>query len=272
MFGQNFYHETTRRLIIYFGTIFNDIVITREDADGNLIDSIKVPISYAKKEKMLARISQDPNLTGEAAIVLPRMSFFFNDYIYDGERKLQTLNRVVAKDDNDVNKFKYQYQAVPYNLDFTLWIYVKNSEDGTKIMEQILPYFTPDWTAHINLVPELDIAYKIPIIYNTSSSEEIYESNFITRQVLVWQMNFTMKAYMFGPVKKAPIIKFATTNARFGDQDEYTEVIDQVIVTPGLDANGNPTTNAEVSISPLLIDLEDDWDYVVQRSGLIITE
>ena len=247
-------------------------MIQRHDADGNLIDSIKVPLTYAKKEKMLARVTQDPNLTGEAAIVLPRMSFFLNDYVYDNSRKLQTLNRVVAKDPDDVNKFKYQYQAVPYNLNFSLWIYVKNAEDGTKIMEQILPYFTPDWTAHINLVPELDISYKIPIIYGNSTSEEVYESNFITRQVLIWQMNFTMKAYMFGPIKKAPIIKFATTNARVGDQDEYSEIVDQVIVTPGLDANGNPTTNAEIAISPLLVDIEDDWDYVVERSGMIIQE
>ena len=247
-------------------------MIQRHDADGNLIDSIKVPLTYAKKEKMLARVTQDPNLTGEAAIVLPRMSFFLNDYVYDNSRKLQTLNRVVAKDPDDVNKFKYQYQAVPYNLNFSLWIYVKNAEDGTKIMEQILPYFTPDWTAHINLVPELDISYKIPIIYGNSTSEEVYESNFITRQVLIWQMNFTMKAYMFGPIKKAPIIKFATTNARVGDQDEYSEIVDQVIVTPGLDANGNPTTNAEIAISPLLVDIEDDFDYVVERSGMIIQE
>ena len=249
-------------------------MIQRHDADGNLIDSIKVPLTYAKKEKMLARVTQDPNLTGEAAIVLPRMSFFLNDYVYDNSRKLQTLNRVVAKDPDDVNKFKYQYQAVPYNLNFSLWIYVKNAEDGTKIMEQILPYFTPDWTAHINLVPELDISYKIPIIYGNSTSEEVYESNFITRQVLIWQMNFTMKAYMFGPIKKSPIIKFATTNARVGNNtsDEYSEIVDQVIVTPGLDANGNPTTNAEIAISPLLVDIEDDFDYVVERSGMIIQE
>jgi hypothetical protein len=247
-------------------------VITREDSDGNLVDVIKVPLTYANKEKMLARITQDPNLTGEAAIVLPRMSFILHNYVYDGDRKLKTLNRTVIKDESDVNKFKYQYQPVPYNLNFSLWIYAKNAEDCTKIMEQILPYFTPDWTARVNLVPEMDLAFAVPIVFNNCTSEEVYETNFITRQAIIWEMQFTMKTFMFGPIKKSPIIKFATTSARLGNEDEYSEVVDQVIVTPGLDANGNPTTNASISISPLLIDLEDDWDYAVQRSGLIIVE
>jgi len=247
-------------------------VITREDADGNVVDNIKVPLTYAKKDKMLARVVQDPNLDAETALVLPRMSFILHDYQYDADRKLQTLNRIVAKDYDDVNKFLFQYQAVPYNLNFSLWIYVKNAEDGTKIIEQILPYFTPDFTAHINLVPEIDIAMKIPIIFNTAVSEEVFEGDLITRRALIWELSFTMKGFMFGPVKKEPIIKFATTNARIGNTTSYSEIIDQVVVTPGLDANGNPTTNAAVSISPLLIDLEDNWDYVVERSGLIITE
>ena len=247
-------------------------MITREDADGNVVDNIKVPLTYAKKDKMLARVVQDPNLDAETALVLPRMSFILHDYQYDADRKLQTLNRIVAKDYDDVNKFLFQYQAVPYNLNFSLWIYVKNAEDGTKIIEQILPYFTPDFTAHINLVPEIDIAMKIPIIFNTAVSEEVFEGDLITRRALIWELSFTMKGFMFGPVKKEPIIKFATTNARIGNTTSYSEIIDQVVVTPGLDANGNPTTNAAVSISPLLIDLEDNWDYVVERSGLIITE
>ena len=44
------------------GTLLNNIRITRTDANGNTIDLLKVPITYAPKDKMLARIMQDPAL------------------------------------------------------------------------------------------------------------------------------------------------------------------------------------------------------------------
>ena len=254
-----------------FGTIFNDINITREDALGNIIDSIKVPLSYAPKDKMLARVNQDPSLTQEAAITLPRMSFEYHEYQYDGDRKLNTLGRNVKRSD-DVNKFFYQYNAVPVNLSFSLYVYVKNAEDGTKIIEQIVPYFRPDWTAKVNLIPDLNFALDIPIILNSCQSQDVYDGSFLTRRALIWTLNFTLKGYLFGPIKKAPIIKFAEQNLRVGVPGDSSSIIDQTIVTPGLLANGEPTSNASASISPLLIDIDDDWMVAIRNSGLIIEQ
>lgn len=267
MFGDNWYFGSTRKYITYFGSMFNDIVITRNDANGAIIDSIKVPITVAPKDKMLARVIADPTLTKGDAITLPIMSIDYHGYSYDSNRKLPTLGRNVRKSP-DVNKFFYQYNAVPVDLSLSLYILVKNQEDGTKIIEQILPYFTPDWTAQLNLVPDLDLSFKVPLILDSCKVEDKYDGTFVERQSIIWSLEFTLKGWLFGPIKQAPIIKFANTRYFAGDPSENIAPIEYVSVTPGLLANGEPTSNADASISPLLIDLDDNWDYAIKKGNL----
>ena len=164
-----------RKYVILFGTLFNDIHITRTNSAGVTVDLLKVPLSYAAKEKMLARLENDPEIQRQTAILLPRMSFEMTGLSYDQSRKLNTLGRIAVKDATNANKLKYQYNPVPYNFDFKLSVYVKNAEDGTKIIEQILPFFTPDWTATVNLIPEMNVHMDIPIILNNVSVEDSYE-------------------------------------------------------------------------------------------------
>ena len=198
--------------MILFGTLFNDIHITREDGEGNLVDLLKVPLSYAPKEKMLVRFESDPDIDRPFAALLPRMSFEMVDMTYDTARKLHTVGRSVVKDSIDINKLKYQYNPVPYNIRFRLHVYVKNAEDGTKIIEQILPFFTPDWTTTVRLIPEMDIVMDIPVILDDISIEDSYDGNFDKRRALIWTLEFTLKGYIYGPIKKTGIIKFANTN------------------------------------------------------------
>ena len=244
-----FYFATTRKLIVLFGTLFNNINIDR--------------------------VKQEPGLDKEAAITLPRMSFEHTSYTYDSDRKLNTIGKTVRRDPTDVNKFRYQYNPVPYNLTFNLYIYVKNSEDGTKIIEQILPYFTPEWSATLFLIPEMNVRDDIVLTLDNVQCQDLYEGNFVDRRALIWTLSFTMKAWYYGPIKKKPIIKFVDTEFKFGngpDDPSVSETVDNILVTPGLDEQGNPTTDPNKSIDPLLIDVIDDWDFVVQQSGIVIVE
>jgi len=279
MFGQTFYHEIIRKYIIYMGTLMNDIHIERLGADGEVTDFLKVPLTYSPKDKMLARIVQEPNLDRESAVTLPRMSFELTNLFYDGPRKLKTQGRIVAKEEDDPNKHKYIYNEVPYNLNFTLYIYVKHAEDGTKIVEQILPYFAPEWNATLVMIPEMNIRRDIPIQVMSTRSEDLYEGPFETRRTLVWTIDFMMKGYLWGPVKTAPIIKFANINfyATGGAENIEDEIgtldpVSRITVQPGLDANGNPTTNTEISIDRDLIEADDDWAYIITPTGIIISQ
>lgn len=262
MFGHTFYHGSIRRYVVLFGTLFNDIIINRPDPAHNEIHTIKVPVTYGPKEKVLARLTQDPNLNRKTAIQLPVISFEMTDIQYDGSRKLNTIGKRYKKDGSDPNKMYYQYNPVPYNISFSLSILVKNTDDGTRIIEQILPFFTPEWTATVNLVPEMDISMDIPIILGDVTLSDSYEGDFETRRSQEWNLTFTLKGYLFGPVHRAGIIKFANSsiyNAISGNTE-----LSNVTVEPGLLANGSPTTSADLTISRELIYPDDDFGYIVR--------
>lgn len=282
MFGHGvFYFSTLRKMVIYFGTIFNDMRITRTNADGDVVATLKIPLSYAPKDKMLARVDADPEITRQTSIYLPRMSFEMTGLAYDGARKLNTVSRQVVKDNSNANKLKAQYNPVPYNFDFNLYVYVKNAEDGTKIIEQILPFFTPDWTATVNLIPEMNIAMDIPIILNSISMEDTYDGSFEERRAIIWTLNFTVKGWIYGPIVSKPIIKIANTQffvpsggsqANVAASVGETDVIGRITVKPGLDANGNPTSNANTTINYSSIEVDDDFGYVITSEGIILNE
>jgi hypothetical protein len=231
------------------GTLVNNIRITRTDKAGNVTSLLKIPVTYAPKDKMLARVTQDPNIDRQTAVPpLPMISFEMGKMTYDGTRKLNTINKVSVKDATDVNKFKYQYNPVPYNIEFKLYIYTKNAEDGTKILEQIIPYFTPDWTTTVHLIPEMEITMDIPIVLNNISYSDNYDGQFKDRRAIIWTLDFLLKGYIYGPVKKGGIIKFVETNFYLPDVPDGTipdvvgelPVAERVTVQPGLAANGSP--------------------------------
>lgn len=263
MFGQTFYHRTIRKYVTYFGTLFNDIHITRENSSGNTVQTLKIPITYSPKQKALARLDADPKLNKPASMILPFMAFEMTSLEYDASRKLATINRGHLKK-FDENRLQYVYNPVPYNINFSLYIMVKNAEDGTKILEQILPFFSPDWTATLNLIPELDIKMDTPVVIKSVTSDDSYEGGFEERRVLTWTLDFTMIGYLFGPVKKNNVIKLANVN--FLDSTSHN-FIEGVSVYPGLTANGTPTTDPENTIDKSQINVDDDWGYIVVKES-----
>ena len=157
MFGKFFYNEGMRKCTIAFGAIFNKIQIQRTDSSDNVVQSITVPLAYAPKEKFLARLEQQPNLQddGKVSIVLPRMSFEIKSIAYDSSRKLTRMQKFRTVKNNISGKvLNFNYTPVPYNIGYDLNIYTKTAEGGLQIVEQILPFFQPDYTVTVNVVPE----------------------------------------------------------------------------------------------------------------------
>ena len=164
MLGNNhFYHETIRRTVIAFGSVFNDIHIRRKNADGSVAQSLKVPLGYEPKQKFLARLYENPNLTNVQQLTLPRMGFEITGFNYDGQRKVNKLN-VKKTLSTNASEIKRQYTSVPYNFQFSLFVMPKNQEDALQVVEQILPFFTPAFTLTINAVPEMGIKDDFPLI------------------------------------------------------------------------------------------------------------
>ena len=194
MFGTYFYHQTSRKMVVAFGTLFNNIEVRRTDSADAVVEVIKIPLSYGPKDKMLVRISQDPNLNPKVALTVPRMGFELTSMTYDGARKLNTMGRNVKKGTTGLKK---QFNPVPYNWDFSLYVFVKNAEDGTQILEQILPFFTPEFTVTMTLVSGMTIKMDIPLVLNSVTSEDTYEGDFATRRSIIWTLSFLMKGYLY---------------------------------------------------------------------------
>lgn len=276
MFGRTWRHRTLRKYIIYFGTLFDSVYITREDGSGETVSTMKIPLNYGPKEKFLARLEGNPDLNRPIAMTLPRMSFEMTGIMYAPERKQPTINKIVYLD--PVSGLQYQYAPVPYDIMFQLSIMVKNAEDGTRIVEQILPFFTPQWTSTLNILPEMDYKLDVPIILNNVSMEDTYEGNFETRRAIIWTLDFTMKGQLFGPtytpnvgdsgnIFNAGLITQAETNlytvANTRNIANVTTPDMVVTVTPGLDANGDPTSNASISIGRDNIKPTDNYGFII---------
>lgn len=208
----HFYHRITRKMVVAFGTMFNNITLKRYNKAGTQeIERINVPLMYAQKEKFYERITQDPNLANETMMTLPRMSFEMTGINYDPLRKRSSfVNSFAAGSDNTKVK---NIIASPYNFDFTLSIYVRNVEDGTQIVEQILPYFSPDYTVTLNLVDISSEKVDVPFVLNSVSQdlENVGVSSDNVR-IIIWTLTFTAKGYMYGATTESKIIRKSTAN------------------------------------------------------------
>ena len=263
MFGDQYYNGVIRKYVIAFGSLFNDIVIQRRNTAGQRIQSIQVPIAYGPKEKFLVRLRADPNLSQQVALTLPRMGFEITALTYNGARKLSSSLRNVSINTADNNKVKSQYVPVPYDITFALSIMCKNADDGAQILEQIVPYFRPEFTLNIRLIPELNIVVDTPVVLQDISIEDTYEGNFEERRALVHTLNFSMKGYLYGPSSKTGLIKRSQV---FFFQDTAADVgpIERLTVSPAQHANGAPMNipgNTESSVALSSIAANSDYGF-----------
>jgi hypothetical protein len=239
-----FYHQLTRKYVILFGNMFNNIMIKRVNKNtGVEIERFKVPIVYAPKEKYYARLRADPDLERPIQVVLPRMSFELTGFTYDASRKQNSLLRSGVTAESGT-RGATQYMGVPYDLSFDLQVYARNVDDGTHIIEQILPYFNPDYTVTVNTIPALGFLKDVPIILNSVSNVIEHEGNFDAVRFVSWTLNFTMKANYYGPVQTPKIIRKVLANI-YNDPSLKAGNIVRVNVT-------NPAGNSDFKIDDIV--------------------
>jgi len=209
--NDHFYNRTIRKVVVAFGTMFNDIHLVRYNKAGTTAyEKFKVPLNYGAKEKYITRINADPTLTKSIATSVPRMSFDMTGMSYDTARKLPSTVRNFAA--NNASTVKTQFVPVPYDFTFSLSIYVRNTEDGTQILEQILPFFTPDFNVTINFIPSMGKKYDMPVILNSVNTTTDYEGDMMSTRLITWDLEFTAKAYIWPPVIDAEVITQANSS------------------------------------------------------------
>ena len=243
MLGQQFYHETIRKIIVSFGTIFNNIQIVRKNSSGNITQSMKVPLAYGPKQKFLTRIREDASISKTTAITLPRIAFEIQTLSYDTTRKLNRVTNIRKTSAKGSGKLETQYMPVPYNVDLQLFVMAKSGDDALQIIEQILPFFQPEYTITVN--DNLDMKQKrdVPIVLTGIDYEDNYEGDFTTRRAIIYTLSFTAKFYLYGPVTSQSVIKSVQV-------DQFTDLPDK-----------SPKREQRYSVTPEPVSAEFDDNF-----------
>ncbi len=228
-----FYFGTTRKMVIGFAGLFSNIFIRTRDSAGTSKKIVKVPLAYANKEKFIVRLTQDPSLNEDIEILLPRMSFEIVGFDYDNTRQLNKIHKYVG---TVAGKAGHQYTPVPYNLSFMLYTYTRTQEDNLQVMEQILPFFTPDMNVSIKVLQNPDVTQDCTLTMNSVNIDDQYDGGMEDRRYIITTYAFTMQMVYFGPVfgtsdpehhfedgPASNIIKKVVTNV---NQLKYSAVVD----------------------------------------------
>jgi hypothetical protein len=211
--GKNFYHSHVRKAVAAFGTIFNNIIIERKDSSGSVAQTLRVPLAYSTKQKFISRIEQVPTVEsrGEVAIVLPRMGFEIISLQYDAARRVSPIHHH-KKGSGSATSVKSVFTSTPYDLSLQLYVFAKNQDDGLQIIEQILPFFNPDFSITVNDLPELGIKRDIKLTLDSVAYEDQSQGTFADRASIVWTLTFNMKLNLYGHVGDQNVIKKAVAN------------------------------------------------------------
>jgi len=248
MFGDHFYHATMRKSVAVFGTLFNNLKVIRKASDGSVLNQVRVPLAYGPKQKFLARLDQETGFDAPMAIKLPRMAFEITGLSIDSTQKLAKRNQVVELHASDVTKKKTIKHFTSYDIGMSLYIMAKNQDDGLQIVEQILPYFTPEYNVTIRPIDGFDHKQDVAVILNDLSIDDQYEGEFTERRVLIYQLDFTMKMKFYGPTSNQGIIR--EINVDFNADT----------------AGANILENLDITIDPSTADEDDDYTVITTIS------
>ena len=222
MFGSHFYHATVRKSVAVFGTLFNNISVIRKDGSGGILNQIKVPLAYGPKQKFLARLNENLSEQG-MALKLPRMAFEITSIDIDLNQKQNKRNKITNPGTDNLTRDKIDFQ-VPYNIGMELTIMANSQDDGLQIMEQILPFFQPDYTVSIKPIDGwTDFKQDVPVVLNSVAINDDYEADFLTRRVLTYTLGFTMKMTFYSAKGTQNVIK--EIDIDYSDLDNKTLIL-----------------------------------------------
>jgi hypothetical protein len=246
MFGTYFYHSHIRKTVAIFGTLFNNINVQRKDTNGTSVNNVKVPLSYGPKQKFLARLFEEPDLNApEVAIRLPRMSFEITGMQYDTSIKLNKMNTIAQPNIHGQSTIR---NPVPYIISFQLSIYAKNQDDALQVVEQIIPYFNPEYVVTIKEIPSLNVSRDIPIVLQSVNYSDDYEGDFTSRRVLIYSLDFSMKTFFYGPItQNQGVIKDAIINTRDYDNRAMIQEVETMVNPLNASKDGTYTIDETIT-------------------------
>lgn len=270
-----FYWQSIKTGIEFFGSYFNNLIIKRKAVDDDsILKEIKVPIIYSNKDKLIARYTRRGNdaedINDVISTTLPRMGFEITDLVYDsntilnkmykiyGYNRLNDLNSLndltieeienVPIEEFTTNKPVKIFTPVPYNMEISLFLLTDREEDYQNILEKILPEFTPtlyksikyqflpdNITVPADIIERFQITLDCPLTLHSVNKEILNESTFDTQTLILNELKFGMKIWLFTDLEEQKIIKNIIVNFKDYNGEETLETL--AFYSAPLDAN-----------------------------------
>lgn len=260
LYKNHFYHGLIKKYNIVMGSLFDELDVVRFDPSGNEKERVAVPVTYANKEKWIQKIMADANMTDrQPAITLPRIAYEMSGLQFAPERKLSSKGYYAFPTTNNGTTQKYKVmQPVPYDFTYNFYAIAKTQEDMNQIVEQIVPFFTPDYTVEIRGIENPNVKFDIPITLIGVENDDNAQGGFEERRMVIWTFQFILKGFLFGPIRERSIIK--EIDVKISDMDELQKApalrnyIIDVGMVPYID--GVPLENIHVN---------DDWTIKITK-------
>ena len=193
----HFYNQSIRKYVILISNLFSNVQVSR---DRGLMP---VPVTYASKERFLAKLNhmqQDASMA-RVETILPRISFNLVNMVYDGTRKTNVANRKLQRGNNDSRpKLNSQFNGVPFDFEFEMGIWTRHQDDIFQIIEQILPYFQPQFVCQMKELDKNELVIDkrdIPITIESIQMEEDLEGDATDRRRIEWTLNLRLKGWLY---------------------------------------------------------------------------
>lgn len=268
MLGTHFYNEAIRKTVVGFGTLFNNIEIKlRDPSNSEILEVQKVPISYGPRDKFVTRLEQNPDPTpGEPYeyMRIPRMYFEMTGIRYDGARKTSPVQKYRTVIEDNGNELREQYVPVPYNMSFELGILSKSTDNALQTLEQILPYFQPNFNITINFIPDMEESRDVAVVMDGINYSDTWTGDYKSRRSIIWTLQFTVKSYIYGPFNQSKSIRTAIIRENIGNKSQSLRSADLTYKPVALtDIDGNNVVEGTDGTGPddLLLTPADDFGF-----------
>lgn len=241
-----YYNRTLRKIIAAFGAIFNGIEIIKFDyttTPATELQRVTVPIKYEGKEDWLTRLYEDPDATRGVQVSLPSITWHMTNLRYRQDRRQSPFKAAILTESG--NTATQVYNAAPYDIFFELYIYVRNMEDGYQIIEQILPVFSPEYSVTLKYVVDGNnfISQDLPFVLENVEYSNQYEGASGSVRIITWTLQFSAKAYFYGPQPSTAIIDESIINLRTADTG----------------SNSNIAATITTTVNPIGANVTDSW-------------
>jgi len=229
-------NQSLRKLVVAFGSLFDEIYVTRKNDTTGTTENIKVPITFSSKEKFLRRLESNSSITDKVKtqINLPYLSFELTNVVYDRQRKRNKI-KVSSAYDNNTEITSKTFSETPVDVQFKVYFYSRSLEEVLQVMEQILPTFNPEFNMRINF-NDVFTNINVPISYNEMRLLDDYEGNLGSRRILIVTIAFNASSYIFNEIKtgNVPTSTSLNINTLLISDEDITPETQSIVINEDL--------------------------------------